>query len=82
MNMGGGWYGMGWGGPVMWILWILLAVIIFWVLKSLFSGGDNDSQDNPVTTPMEILQERFALGEIDEEEFQRRRDLLKQSNSR
>ena len=82
MNMGGGWYGMGWGGPLMWILWILLAVIIFWVLKSLFGGGDSDTPERPASTPMQILQERFARGEIDEEEFRRRREVLQKSGGR
>lgn len=82
MNMGGGWYGMGWGGPLMWILWILLAVIIFWVLKSLFGGGDGDTRERPASTPMQILQERFARGEIDEEEFRRRREVLQKSDGR
>ncbi|HHH38009.1 MAG TPA: SHOCT domain-containing protein [Sedimenticola sp.] len=79
--MGNGWYGMGFGGPLMWIIWILLAVFIFWVLKSLFGGSDGRTGGSPPGTPLEILKQRFARGEIDEEEFRRRRQVLEDSSN-
>ena len=65
----------------MWLLWLLLGLLIFWLLKSLFSspGGDRGRRRNSVT-PLEILQRRFARGEIDEQEFLRRRELLAKSD--
>jgi uncharacterized membrane protein len=39
---------------------------------------NNNSSSSPVRSPMEILQERFARGEISDEEYQRRLRVLKQ----
>ncbi len=53
----------------MWIWWVLLIAVIVgvaWFAKDTSSkGGASDS-------PEEILKRRFANGEIDEEEFERR----------
>lgn len=63
----------GWGS--MWIFWILLIVIAFMVVRAFanMKGGGGSSQDE---SPMEILKKRYARGEIDEEEFERRRKEL------
>lgn len=71
-----GWYhdGVGWGG---WLL-MTLAMVAFWALVvfavvALFRGSE------PVAarrTPDQILDERFARGEIDETEYLARRDAL------
>ena len=66
----GGWgFGMGLG---MWVFWILLVVIII-VLVKVISPGSGSSPTTPDKSPMEILEARYARGEIDEEEFHRRR---------
>ena len=69
-------HGFGFGGGFMWLFWILLIVAILWAVKAAAvsdrKGGGKDK------SPLEILQERFARGEIDEEEFERKRKLLKQ----
>ena len=39
---------------------------------------NNNTSSSPVRSPMEILQERFARGEISDEEYQRRLRVLKQ----
>ena len=58
----------------MWLYWILLIVVIVWALKATaFSDAKRGGADKP---PAEILQDRFAGGEIDEEEFARKRKLL------
>ena len=67
-------HGFGFGGGFMWLFWILLIVGIVWALRATaFSGSQGDGPDK---APMEILQERLARGEIDEEEFERKRRLL------
>lgn len=78
-----GWYndGMGWGG---WIL-MTLVMVAFWALVvvavvALFrgtqrSGGPTvDRRD-----PMQVLDERFARGEIDEDEYHARSSVLRAS---
>ena len=62
---------MGFGG-LMWLFWILLAVVVVWLVRSVAS----DTSRNRTKTALEILEERYALGEIDSEEFERKkRDL-------
>jgi putative membrane protein len=67
-------HGFGFGGAFMWLFWILLIVGIVWALKvTAFSDTKRGGMGK---SPMEILQERLARGEIDEEEFERKRRLL------
>lgn len=74
-------YGMGWG-------WGWFGMIPFWLvpillvavgLKYFFGGG---SRPNPGARDerqgaLELLEERYARGEIDREEFLEKRDDLK-----
>ena len=63
---------MGFGG-FMWLFWILLAGVVVWLVRSVAS---DTSRNNRTKTALEILEERYALGEIDSEEFERKkRDL-------
>lgn len=69
-----GYGGMGW----MWLWWLLiligvpaLVVGILWLVRT---GGDRGRASGPrMSTARQILDERFARGEIDEEEYRRRR---------
>lgn len=62
--------GFGFGGIFMILWWVLIIVgvvaLVKWVVMS--SGGrSGDSQ------ALEILKQRYARGEIDEQEFQKRK---------
>ncbi|HHJ15821.1 MAG TPA: SHOCT domain-containing protein [Gammaproteobacteria bacterium] len=69
--------GMALGGSFMWIFWILLVVVIVVVAKAL-SGGSPSAGSPASEAPLEILRKRYARGEIDEAEFERRRNELGQ----
>jgi putative membrane protein len=67
----GGWTGSGMGIG-MWIFWIVLIVVVVLLVRTVASG--RTSLPSPrQETPLDILKARYARGEIDEEEFQRRR---------
>ncbi len=73
-SVGWGWAGM-WLGPLFWLL--LLGFLIAGVLAILRrSGGRDDGRKPRSPTPREILDERFAKGEIDKEEYEDRRKTL------
>lgn len=71
-DMSGGW-GMGWIFMV--LVWGLIIAGIVVLVKWLMTQS-SIGQGPPNKTAMEILQERYARGEIDRNEYeQKRRDL-------
>lgn len=85
--MGYGWDGWGWGG---WMLMIVM-MVLFWGavmagVVALFRFGRDRRELPPPPPPpdqhrppsaLEVLDERFARGEIDADEHATRRDLLR-----
>jgi len=62
-------------GGFMWIFWVFIIVGIFFIAQSMVKGSSNNSSsDNE--TPLDILKKRYARGEIDDEEYERRRKEL------
>lgn len=75
------WYGMIFG-PIMMIA-VLAAVVVVVVLIVRWLGGGSLHRDAAIhqpigKTPLDILKERFAKGEIDKEEFEERRRVLEE----
>jgi putative membrane protein len=74
-------WGMGWGwggmslGPLFMIAWLALLVAVIVLLVRWLSGGSFGVGNSPRTS-REILDERFAKGEIDREEYESRRKVL------
>jgi len=77
-----GWYhdGVGWGG---WLV-MVVGMVAFWGLVvfavvTIFGKSDSDSgsADPGGSRPLDILDARFARGEIDESEYRARTDVLR-----
>ena len=70
---GGAWLGMGFGM----LLWLALGVIVVWlIVRGLIALERTRTDGPPRSGADEILRERFARGEIDGEEFERRLGVL------
>ncbi len=76
MMWDGWWFGM-MLGPLMMIVFVAAVVVLVVVAIRWLSGGAHRVHESPGKTPLDILKERFARGEIDKEEFEERRRLLK-----
>lgn len=79
MWWGGGWAGMIFG-PLIMILVLALAItvavlLLRWV-EGLWLEKAPTVRTSPSRTPIDILKERFARGEIDKIEFEDRRHVL------
>ncbi|MFI7413578.1 SHOCT domain-containing protein [Streptomyces sp. NPDC049627] len=70
---GWGWFGMSVGMILFWTVIIAALVLLFRAVN----GPHEHTHTTPAApTPEQILGERFARGEIDEEEYRRRLDAL------
>lgn len=70
-----GWLAMGAGMLVFWGL-------VIWAIAAIFRGSDWTWRRPERPDPERILAERFAAGEIDEDEYQRRLQILRSTGDR
>lgn len=74
--MGGYGTGMGAGSwALMGLFWIVLLALIFWAVLRLLPHGDRTPHPTGAS-PQEILDRRFASGELDAETYRTQRDAL------
>jgi len=70
--MGGDGWGWGMGGLFMALFWVVVIAAV--VLAVRWAGGNKAAPRS--STPLDILKERYARGEIDKKEFdKKKRDL-------
>ena len=71
-----GW-GHGFGGIFMVLWWVLVVVgivaLVKWLMESSALRGRNADRDGAGKTALDILNERYARGEIEQEEFLRKK---------
>ena len=73
--MGFGWFG-GFGIVFMWLFWIGVIALSIWLIASLFPKPKQVNNAAGKPTALEILQRRYARGEVTPEEYaEMRRDL-------
>ncbi len=81
------WYGYGgpgiavFGGIMMILWWALIIIAIVAVIRWIrwnTPGGRGHHNGWRSSSALEILQERFAKGEIDEKEYERRKKVLEE----
>lgn len=74
-----GWYGGGMGLGA-WLFmggfWVLLLVLIVWLVVRLLPGGNRTAPGPQPPSAQEILDARFARGEIDEQAYAAARSAL------
>lgn len=72
--MGFGWFG--WFGMIFMLLfWVLIIAGIVWLVKWLIESTSR-TEKAPKKRALEILDEKYARGEIDDEEYERRKRKL------
>lgn len=72
----GGWGHMAYDGVFMLFGWGLLIVLAVVAVRYLARGWDGRPSSSRSRSPLDVLAERFAKGEIDEDEYQSKRRVL------
>jgi len=74
-----GWYGSGMG-PGAWLLmglfWVALLGLIVWLVVRLLPSSNRPAPEVTPPSPQDILDGRFARGEIDEQTYASQRAAL------
>lgn len=64
----------GWGlGSV--IFWVILAIVIIAIMRNINTNHDHPQSQEK--TPLDILKERYAKGEIDKKQYEEMKKDLK-----
>jgi putative membrane protein len=70
-------WGWGFGGGFgMIVFWALIVLLIVLAVRGFRGGSDRTVSVPPANSALQVLQERFARGEIDKTEYEERRKVL------
>lgn len=72
------WFGEWWMALWMLLFWAGLILLVVWGVRAISRDGHGASRAGS-NRALEILEERFARGEIDRDEFTERRSTLESS---
>ena len=79
---------MGWAGELTWTGWIVMAVcmlafwaVVLYLMATMFRTDrtSGSARTEHESDPLQVLEERFARGDIDSDEFVARRQVLTQT---
>jgi putative membrane protein len=74
MNGGGGYYMW-----FVWIFWLILLGVIIWAVVTIINKSQNAARNvQPGESALGILKKRFAKGEINKEQFDQMKTVLKE----
>jgi uncharacterized membrane protein len=68
--------GLWWSLPLVWFFGLFVALPVLHTLTKPLPDEDGDDDDAPDDPALRALRERYARGEIDEHEFERKLDRL------
>ena len=69
--------GYGFFGGWMIIVWIVIIALIVWGIIALVRHNSTGQVSSPGKSPLDIAKERYAKGEISQDEFERiKKDLM------
>jgi putative membrane protein len=78
-GMMGGWGGYGWFGILHMIFWVAVIILIIAAIVWFFRSGSHASAPGRIerrSPGLDVLEERYARGEINREEYlQKKRDM-------
>ncbi|MFW5759305.1 MAG: SHOCT domain-containing protein [Bacteroidota bacterium] len=64
-----GYYGLAW----IWILGAVILIAVIWFLSKQGKTDNGNALAKSNDSPLDILKERYAKGEIDKQEFEERK---------
>jgi len=77
-HYGMGWHWLGWLGMA--FFWLIPILLMLAVVKYLMGGRDSKaSDDDKMLDALSVLEERYARGEINRDEYLQKREDLKRS---
>ena len=62
----------------MWILWTVCIVFIVVIVVLAVNALQSRKDERETESPKDVLKKRYARGEIDDEEFERRKERLEE----